>query len=328
MHVTNHPPFSAAWWLPGPHLPTLFGKLARRVPPGHERLEWWAFPDGESVAVARIDAQHAEAPTLALLHGLEGGLHSTYARGLFREARRRGWGASMLLFRSCDGRVPDSPRLYHSGETADADFFVRQLVAERPAAPLYLAGVSLGANVLLKWLGEQRGKLPSQLVRAAAVSTPFDLAAGAAHLERGFSRLYRWHFVRKLRRKALAVLAKHPSLPVDRERLLAARTFEEFDDAFTGPVHGFTGAADYYARSSSLSFLERIDRPVLLLSARNDPFLPPEVLEAVREQSRRNPLLQTEFTEKGGHVGFVGGQPWRPFYYMEPRVAQWLEQGR
>jgi hypothetical protein len=322
--VPEHPPFSPAWWLPGPHLPTIFGKLVRKVPVAHDRIERWDTPDGDSVSVARVDPAAPAAPTLAILHGLEGTEGSKYARGLMHRARARGWGAAMLLFRTCDGRVPTAPRLYHSGETSDTEHFLRRLSAERPGVPLFAVGVSLGANVLLKWLGEQGDRVPAELRRTAAVSTPFDLAAGSKYLEEGFSRLYVRHFVRSLRRKALAVLEVHPQLPVDRHRLLAARTFFEFDDAFTGPVHGFDGAADYYERSSSLQFLGRIRRPVLLLSAEDDPFLPASVLASVRELAPSNPMLRIEFSARGGHVGFVEGPPWQPSYFMERRVTTWF----
>lgn len=316
--------FRPAWWLPGPHLPTVFGKLVRRVPPAHDRIERWPTPDGDAVSVALIDPPKAGAPLLTIFHGLEGTIRSTYAQGLLHQARARGWGAAMLLWRSCDGRVPQAPRMYHSGETADAGHFFRVLQSRFPRSPLLATGVSLGANVLLKWLGEQGASGATGIRAAAAVSTPFDLGAGARHLERGFSRVYVRHFVRGLRRKALAALDVHPSLPVDRARLMSAQSFWEFDDAFTAPVHGFAGADDYYRRCSSLGFLDRIRRPALLFSAVDDPFLPAAVLDDVRRLAQDNPALHPDFTPTGGHVGWVGGSPFRPRYYMEAHVTSWL----
>ncbi len=324
--VVNHPPFRPAWWLPGAHLPTLWTKFGRRLPPTHERVEQWVMPDGDTVSVARVDAPTATAPTLFILHGLEGTVRSTYAQGLMRQAKLRGWGATMLIFRTCDGRIPQVPRLYHSGETTDADACIRRIAAERPDAPIFCVGVSLGANVLLKWLGEQGKGIPSQIRRAAAASTPFDLGAGARHLERGLSRLYAWHFVRTLKRKGKAALRRHPGLRVDTGRMEASRTFWEFDDAFTAPVHGFLGADDYYRRSSSLPFLDSIRVATLLLSAVDDPFLPPVVLDRVRETAATNPALHVEFTATGGHVGWVMGPPWAPTYYMESRLMHWFDE--
>ena len=325
--LTNHPPFRPAWWLPGPHLPTVWGKLARRIPDAHERIESWAASDGEPLSVARLDGATADAPMLVLFHGLEGTVRSKYAQGLMHLAKARGWSAAMLVFRTCDGRIPGTPRLYHSGETADADVVIRRLVAEHPGRPLHLVGVSLGANVLLKWLGEQGSAVPRAVQRAAAISTPFDLGAGSRYLEQGFSQLYVRHFVKSLRAKAVATLERHPMLPVDRARLARARTFYEFDDVFTGPVHGFDGAVDYYTRSSSIHFLPRIDVPTLLYSAVDDPFLPPVVLDRVRAIAADHRHLTVDFTETGGHVGWVSGPPWAPIYHMEHRVMHWFGTG-
>lgn len=284
------------------------------------------MPDGATVSVARVDAPDPDAPVLTIFHGLEGTVASNYAQGLMHQARTRGWGAAMLIFRTCDGRIPETPRLYHSGETTDADAFFRRLIAERPGRPLVASGISLGANVLLKWLGEQGAGVPQEIRRAAAVSTPFDLGEGSRFLEQGFSRNYVRHFLRSLKGKAEAVLAAHPTMPVDWARVAAAECFWEFDDAFTGPAHGFAGAEDYYRRSSSLGFLHAIQVPTLLFSAVDDPFLPPRVLDQVREVAQENRHLMPEFTPRGGHVGWVAGPPWRPEYYLEGRVAHWLAQ--
>ncbi len=325
--LPNHPTFRPAWWLPGPHLPTVWGKFARRIPDAHERIERWPTPDGDHVSVARLDATAPAAPILLLLHGLEGTVRSKYAQGMMHLARARGWAAAMLIFRSCDGRIPDAPRMYHSGETTDADLFIRRIAAEQPDRPILLMGVSLGANVLLKWLGEHGPAVPPALQRAAAISTPFDLGAGSRFLAQGLSRIYVRHFVRSLRAKALAALAKHPSLPVDRARLMAAESFWDFDDVFTGPVHGFAGAEEYYRRSSSIGFLSRVTVPTLLYSAVNDPFLPPVVLQRARQLAAGNDRLRIEFTEKGGHVGWISGPPWAPVYHMEGRALHWFEKG-
>ena len=102
--MSNQSPFRPAWWLPGPHLPTVYGKLVRRIPPAQDRIEQWTTPDGDSVSVARVEASRPDAPILTIFHGLEGTVRSNYAQGLMHEARARGWGAAMLIWRSCDGR--------------------------------------------------------------------------------------------------------------------------------------------------------------------------------------------------------------------------------
>jgi predicted alpha/beta-fold hydrolase len=296
--------------------------MRRSVRPS-TRTERWPTPDDDFLDLHRIDAP-AGAPRLLILHGLEGTVRSHYAGGLLHEAQRRGWAADLLIFRSCGDEPNRALRLYHSGETSDLDFVVRGLIASDPARPLLIVGVSLGGNVLLKWLGEQGARTPRQLVSAAAVSVPFDLARGSRYLDRGFSRLYQAHFLRSLRRKALEKSARFPEA-IRPDVVLRPRTLYEFDDLVTAPVHGFRDADDYYSRSSSLPYLARIRVRTLLLSARDDPFLPAAVLDEVREIARENPSLQAEFVEHGGHVGFISGSlPWRPLYYAEWRVAEFL----
>lgn len=324
------PSFRPAWWIPGPHFQTLWRRIFRRRLVPRWRIERWDTPDGDFVDVAHVDAEDAgpDAPRFLLLHGLEGGLRSHYAHATLEEMARRGWNASLMLFRSC-GREPNrARRFYHSGETSDLDAAVARLIAERPGVPLGIAGYSLGGNVLCKWLGERGDDVPPELVGAVAVSVPFDLARGGRSIERGFSRLYQHYFLTSLRRKALAKLERYPDL-ADRGRLEQVKTLAEFDDCITAPVHGFRDAADYYARSSALGWLDRIRVPTLLLSASDDPFLPREVLDEVRAVARGNPRLELEFTEKGGHVGFVGGAvPWKPHFYAEWRIGDWLDRKR
>jgi predicted alpha/beta-fold hydrolase len=243
---------------------------------------------------------------------------------MFHEARTRGWGADLMIFRGCGDEPNRAARFYHSGETSDLAFVLDRIREEHPESALLLAGVSLGGNVLLKHLGEMGASLPPSIRAAAAVSVPFDLEKGCRHISRGFSKVYDRHFLQTLKSKALAKLERFPEL-FDRDALLRARTIYDFDDVVTAPVHGFADAHDYYSRSSSLGFLARIRRPTLLLSAIDDPFLPPQVLDDVRAIAARNPALAVEFTEHGGHVGFVGGKmPWRPVYYAEWRVCEFL----
>ena len=295
----------------------------RRQQRPQTRVERWNTPDGDFIDVHRLDAG-PERPRLFLLHGLEGSERSHYLGGLFGEARRRDWGAELLIFRSCGAELNRAERFYHSGETSDLAFAVSRVLEEFPAAPIVLCGVSLGGNVLLKWLGERGSALPSRIRGAVAVSVPYDLERGARHISRGFSRVYERHFIRTLRRKATAKLAHFPTL-FDRASLGAARTLYDFDDLVTAPVHGFRDAHDYYTRSSSLQYLARIRVPTLLLSAGDDPFLPTEVLAEVRTIAQENPHLTLEFPQRGGHVGFVSGRlPWRPQYYAELRTGEFL----
>ena len=249
-----------------------------------------------------------------------------YLLGTLAEARVRGWAADVLIFRTCNGEMNRARRLYHSGETTDLDFVVRRLVAARPTQPLVLAGFSLGGNVLLSG-SASRGRM-FRPGFAAPRRSRF-LSTSSCRLptfERGFARVYGRHFLRTLRAKAHAKLRAFPDCSTQ-PALDRARTLFDFDDAVTAPVHGFRDAGDYSTRSSSINFLAAIRRPTLLLSAVDDPFLPPEVLDSVFEMARSNPDLILEFHELGGHVGFVSGRnPLHPHYYAEWRVVDFLDE--
>lgn len=264
------------------------------------------------------------APVLVVLHGLEGSVRSHYVQGLLDEARRRQWHAAVLVFRSCAGELNRARRFYHSGETGDLRFVIGHLENSFPSAPLVLAGVSLGGNVLLKFLGEETERISPRIRGAAAVSVPFDLARSSRFIDRGFSKVYQRRFIRSLKSKAFQKLDQFPDL-ASRDTLDAANTMFAFDDCFTAPVHGFRDATDYYFQSSSIRWIPTISINTLLLSAADDPFLPPEVLEEVRDIARSNPHLEVEFPPHGGHVGFVGGSsPFTPVYYLEKRVSEFL----
>lgn len=317
-----HRPYAPARWLSNPHLLTVWGRLFRRARPVPFIRERWETPDDDTVDILRVAGSSEQAPTFVLLHGLEGSENSHYVGGTIREARARGWQANLLIFRTCNGVMNRQPRSYHSGETSDLDYVVRRLLEERPNAPLVLAGVSLGGNVLLKWLGEQGAATDPRVRAATAISVPFDLARSSRHIDQGLSRIYSRRFLRSLKVKALEKIARHPGI-ADPRAVAAAPTLWDFDDVFTGPVHGFAGAEDYYARSSSIHFLASIRVPTLLLSARDDPFHPAGLLDEVERIARNNPFLTLEFVKRGGHVGFIeGSSPWTVSSYAERRAVE------
>lgn len=317
------PGFSPPVWLKNPHLQTLWGKFCRkRANLGLQQVRW-DTPDGDFLDLFRLAAP-SQSFHLVILHGLEGTIRSHYVNGLFQESRRRGWSADLIVFRSCGDEINRTERFYHSGETQDLKFVLDKLIAEDPDRSIGLIGVSLGGNVLLKYLGESGDNVPTQVVAAAAVSVPFDLARGSRFISRGFSRVYERHFIQSLKSKVAAKLAQLPAMKVAAD-WSAAGTLYDFDDKITAPLHGFLNADDYYSRSSAIGYLGGIRINTLLLSSYDDPFLPSAVLDEVRNIANKNPSITVEFHEHGGHVGFVAKGPFlSPRYYMEKQVTGFL----
>lgn len=315
--------YAAPRWLPGGHAQTVWPLLLKGELPAYRR-ERWNTPDHDFIdldwADGNLDGDLA-APLLVLFHGLEGSSRSHYARALMRAVGRRGWRGVVVHFRGCSGEANVLPRAYHSGDSAEVDWVLKRLRGEHDG-PLFAAGVSLGANCLLKWLGEQGDAARNVVAAAAAVSAPLDLAAANESLSCGVNRLYARHFLRTLIPAALAKLARFPGLFLAGD-VLAARTLAEFDEAVTAPLHGFRGAADYYAQSSAGQFLGGVRVPTLVINSRNDPFLPAASLP---EKSQLPDAILLETPEAGGHVGFIGGGFPGNLDWLPQRLLEFFQQ--
>jgi len=318
------PTFKPAWWLPGPHLQTLGARMLRPRRGVAFRRERWTTPDGDFLDLDFAAGEDLRDDVLVLLlHGLEGSAHSGYSYQILRRLLDHGIAGVGLNFRSCSGELNRGRRLYHSGETSDLAWVVDRLREENPGRRLAVVGVSLGGNVLLKHLGERGSS--AELAAAAAWSVPFDLAAGARFMERGFARQYVGRLLRSLKSK-VRTRAGEIGQHIDLERSLRARTFWEFDDAATAPLHGFDGADDYYRQSSSAAFIPTITVPTLVIHSRDDPFLPAHAIPEKAMHS--NPAVTPVIPDHGGHVGFVsGGVPFLPHFWAEDLIARWLVDG-
>ena len=314
--------YRAPRWLPGGHVQTIWPVLFSRRFDGQRpsfRRERWDTPDGDFVDVD-WQGEDLDAPLLVLFHGLEGSSSSHYAQAFAAEAARRGWRFAVPHFRGCSGEINRAPRAYHSGDHEEVGWMLGRFRALH-RGPAVAVGVSLGGNALLRF-AEETGAAAAERVRAvAAISAPLDLAAGGRAIGRGFGRqVYTRMFMHTMKRKALIKLRQHPGL-FDAEAMRVARDLREFDEIFTGPLHGFAGADDYYARSSAKPHLDRIRIPALVLNARNDPFLPASALPRPADVG---PCVTLWQPAHGGHVGFADGRWPGHLKTLPTRVADWL----
>jgi uncharacterized protein len=297
--------YRAPWWLPGGHLQTIYARFLTRATDLCLRRERWETPDNDFIDLDWLDSSVEDANLIVLFHGLEGCSSSHYATSLMKQARRLGWRGVVSHFRGCSGEHNRLVRAYHSGDSSEVDWILHRIKEKNPRSNIYAVGVSLGGNVLLKWLGEQGDRAPEIAEKAAAVSVPVDLAAAASVLDRGCRKLiYTRYFLQTLKQKSLYKIAQH-ELKIDLQQVRGASTFRQIDDLFTAPVHRFESAEDYWAKSSSKPWLAHIRVPTLLINARNDPFLPADALPNAEEVS---PSVSLEYPSSGGHVGFVSGR--------------------
>ncbi len=305
-------PYRAPWWLPGGHLQTIYPYFLLKRRPQPYRRERWETPDGDFIDLDWTDSGVDRTPRVALFHGLEGGSASHYATALMGEVARRRWRGVVIHFRGCSGEPNRLPRAYHSGDADEIGWILRRLRALDPSSPMFAAGVSLGGNALLKWLGREQASAGAIVDAAAAVSAPVDLMTAGDLLGSGLNRLYGNHFLRTLKRKGLEKLERFPAL-YDADVVRNARTLRDFDNVVTAPLHGFRDTDDYWTRASSKPDLRKIAVPTLIVHARNDPFLPGRHLPAASEVSASVTL---DYPDGGGHTGFASG----PF----PGNLDWL----
>lgn len=296
---------------------TILAAVLRRRHPERFAPERLELADGDFLDLEWLRSGHRRLAIIS--HGLEGSSRATYVRGTAAALHAAGWDALVWNFRGCSSELNRLVRFYHSGESAD----LRTIVAH--AAERYdhidLVGFSLGGNITLKYLGET----PSHpAVRAAvAVSAPVDLTSSARALDQlPSNRLYLHRFLTSLIAKVEAKASRFPA-ELDTAGIRRIRSFAEFDGRYTAPLHGFLSAEDYWTRASSRPHLSRITVPALLLSALDDPFLPPECFPEPEAEASAH--FHLEAPAHGGHVGFLdfrnGIQPW-----SERRILEFLSE--
>jgi predicted alpha/beta-fold hydrolase len=278
-------------------------------------------PDTRVMARCHWQPDAQATPTLLLLHGLEGSSDAHYMRGIAAKAWRRGFNVVRLNQRNCGGTEHLSRGLYHSGLTADPLFVIRELVDRDRLSQIAVAGYSLGGNLALKLAGELGPDAPPQLAAVCAVSPVLELEACVRAIERRHNLAYEWNFVRNLKGRMRRKAAAFPK-DWDLTKLARIWSIRAFDEHYTAPHHGFDGASDYYHRASAMRVIDRIQLPALIITAADDPFVPPEPFSDPK--IRNNPHLTTIVTSHGGHCGFVAEANGYDGYWAEQAIVEFV----
>lgn len=315
--------FIPAWWLPNAHAQTIYA--ARRYPhkPVIDRLEKIELPDGDFLELAWSTAGLQEdAPLILILHGLGGSINSSYVGRFMHTFNKQGWRAVLLHFRGAGSEVNRLPRAYHSGDTADLDFIIQTLTRRESHTKKAIVGVSLGGNVLLKWLGERRNH--TSINAAVAISVPFLLNKVANRISEGFSRLYQAFLLQQLKKVFKRKFDFLDNPPEILKTAADCNCFWTFDHKVTAPLHGFKSVHSYYRKSSCRQYLRYIETPTLVIHAKDDPFMSVDVLPKEDELSE---CVRLEISEKGGHVGFISGTKlWKPVFWLDKRLTEYIDE--
>ena len=327
--------FSAAWWLRNPHLQTLWASKARRAPAPQQIPQRLELADGDfidtnwSVDLVASDKQAASGTTpktlnkcrgiVCMFHGLGGSLNSAYAAATFTALEKAGFAVAFMHFRGCSGEPNRLAKAYHSGETGDIRYFI-ELINERfTKMPIHAVGFSLGANALLKYLGEEESNCP--LESAVAIAPPLVLQEGADKLNQGFAKIYQRYLLGAMKNHLEEKRKRYPDLDLPKGAA-ALKSFWEFDDLVTARLHGFADVHDYYTKSSCRQYLPAICCRTHIIHALDDPFFTPAVVPGEQELAAETTL---ELCQHGGHVGFVGGShPLAARYWLDARIPSLL----
>lgn len=324
------PPFDPPLWMRNPHFQTIVAaKKPRHLAYGWtswEPMEISLGSDGSILAEASWQpGNRSDAPCVILIHGLEGSARSCYLVGMSKKAFAKGFHAVRINMRNCGGTEHMTPTLYCAGLSQDVLSIAESLRRRCGIEAIFAIGVSLGANVLLKFLGEQGSNAADYIRGAAVMSPPIDLAAGARKIDERGNWIYQRYFVSRLIARMRRKAELFPDI-VDMSRVERIRTIYEFDDVVTGPHFGYGRADDYYRLASSAPLLPAVSVPTLIVQAKDDPLIPFGAFET--SGIKNNPCLQLLATRIGGHAGFLSLRRSHPAdldcYWAESRIVDFL----
>lgn len=309
--------YSPPWLFKNGHFSTIYSAKLRPNPILEQERERFSLEDGDFLDIDWSISKPKNTKLALVLHGLEGNAQRTYIKGIGKLLVENGWDIAAVNFRGCSGSMNLVYPSYHSGKTDDLDFVIASIIEKDQYQDISLIGFSLGANMLLKYLGE-RNQVPAPIKRGVAISVPVSLRGSLDSLMNLENWLYSTNFLMHLKKKYREKMVQFPN-KMNESDLKAIKTLKDFDDIYTSKAHGFKDAYDYYEKCSSLQFLPAIQLPVLLLNAKNDSFLNTDCYPIDLAMKSKNVYL--EMPEYGGHVGFHQSNK---EYYSERRTLQFL----
>lgn len=325
MPVVNCSDHTPPFWLPNGHLQSIYPAMFRKINSVPYQRERALTDDGDFLDIDWAYSQNGEAtpaPLIILSHGLEGSSSSQYIRGMVKVLTNEGYDCLSWNFRSCSGEMNRTFRFYHSGATDDLDFIVRYAIG-KGYRHIQLVGFSLGGNLTLKYLGEQSKNLSAEVRKAVVFSVPMDLKASSMEINRLRNRVYMHRFLNTLMPKVRIKSSIFPE-KISLKDYHKVRTLYDFDHIFTAAIHGFDSADDYYAKCSSMHFVERITIPTLIVNAINDPMVPYNSLPIKKMDTLT--AVQLELTRQGGHCGYRPSRVTDGLYWSEQRAIRFLEK--
>ena len=315
--------YKAPRGLPGAHLQTVVPARFFPRPPVSYRREIIDTPDGDFMILdwSEPEPTALDAPVLVHFHGLEGSSHSHYAEALMHECAKDGWRGVVAHFRGCGGLPNRLPRAYFAGDSDDCEWILKTIHERFITAPIYAVGVSLGGNYIAKYMGD-RPKTSSFLTAAVSIGAPVDLVAGSEIMSVGANKLYEDMFLSTLKEKLIDKAKRFPDI-IDINKVRQCKNLYDFDSVYTAPIHGFKSAMEYWTLCSAKWYLKNVERPLLLLNAKNDPFLPRWALPTEKDVSE---CVYLEQPEEGGHIGFPRGNPPGDLGYLPERVMRFFSE--
>lgn len=319
MPILENSSFSPAFCLGNKHSQTLYSACIRQPSGINYKRERIVTPDGDFLD---LDWSKVNSKKLVVLsHGLEGSSQSSYILGMTKALNSAGFDTLAWNYRGCSGEANQTIKMYHSGATYDLDTICKHIEQNCDYKNVILMGFSLGANLTLLYLSENRQTLKESLATAVVFSAPCDLASSTRKMREGIGKFYEKHFISSLKNKVLIKSKLFPE-KLDLSNFEAVKTFEDFDNRYIATIHGFKDAKDYWEKCSSLYKLQKINAPTLIVSALDDPILGKECYPFEIAKSHNSIFLETP--RRGGHNGFISKAGRNSGIWSEQRAIQFI----